>query len=157
MSRLPTPKDAIYEWHRKAMAGEKPPVWEGHPQCGWFVRSFSDRGTLYPAMICMEQIVCDETGDLLSDERLRCVVARPGDGWPSIAGHDVDPYEEWTYLAKRPISQEEYHILMRQVLFSDRYIGPVRAFVRWLDEREIAGDFFRYQGALNEIGTLTTA
>lgn len=153
MSRLPTPKDAIYDWHRRAMAGEKPPVWEGHPMCGWFVRSYTDRGVLYPAMICMEQDIDEETGELLGDERLRCVVARPGDGWPSIAGHEADAYEEWTYLAKRPISREEYHVLMQQVLFSTKYIGPSRPFARWFDEREIAGDFFRYQGVLDAVGT----
>lgn len=157
MSRLPTPKDAVYRWHAAAMRGEKPPVHESEPQCGWFVRSFSDRGLLYPAMICMDQEIDEETGELLSDERLRCVVARPGDGWPTIAGHEVDPYEEWVYLAKRPIAREEYHILMQQVLFSDKYVGPIRAFVRWFDEREIARDFFRYQGVLDETGTLRTA
>lgn len=126
------------------MAGEKVPVWEGEPRCGWFVRSYSDRGILYPAVILMEREICEETGELLSDERLRCIVAKPGDGWPSIAGHEVDVWDEWLYLAKRPISKEEYHILAQQVLFSERYVGPTRAFVRWFDEREIAGDFFRY-------------
>ena len=149
MTRTPTPEAVLYDWHARAMRGEKMPVWEGEPQCGWFCRSFSDRGILYPAMICMERDICEETGELLSDERLRCIVARPGDGWPTVAGHDADPHDEWLYLAKRPISKEEYHVLMQQVLFSDRYIGPSRAFVRWFDAREVAGDFFRYsnQGA----------
>ncbi len=151
--RTPTPESELYDWHRRALAGEKPPVWEAEPQCGWFVRSFSDRGTLFPAMIFVEREICEETGELLSDEKLRCITAQPGDGWPSIAGHDVDPYETWIDLAKRPISKEEYHCLMHQVLFSEKYIGPIRAFVRWFDEREIAGDFFRYQGVLNAIGT----
>lgn len=149
MSRAPTPEAVLYDWHSRAMRGEKQPVHESEPHCGWFVRSFSDRGLLYPAMIYMDQNICEETGELLSDERLRCLVARPGDAWPSVAGHEVDPYEEWAYLAKRPIAREEYHILMQQVLFSDKYVGPIRAFVRWFDEREIACDFFRYQGVLN--------
>jgi len=100
-------------------------------------------------MIYMDQNVCEETGELLSDERLRCVVARPGDGWPSVAGHEADPYEEWVYLAKRPIAKDEYLALMAQVLFSHKYVGPSRPFVRWFDEKEQAGDFFRYQGGFH--------
>lgn len=144
--RTPTPESELYDWHRRALAGESPPVWEGEPMCGWFVRSFSDRGVLYPAMIFCEREICEETGELLSDERLRCIVARPGDGWPSVAGHEADAFDEWLYLAKRPVSKEEYTALMTQVLFSHKYTGPSRAFVRWLDPKEIAGDFFRYQG-----------
>jgi len=147
MSRKPTPDEELYRWHSSMMRGDKQPVWEGHPQCGWFCRGYSYRGVLYPATIFMERDICPETGELVSDERLRCVVARPGDGWPSIAGHDVDPYDEWLELARRPIPKEEYHLLMQQVLFAEKYTGPARPFVRWFDEREIAGDFFRYQGA----------
>lgn len=148
MSRFPTPEPALYEWHSAAMRGEKVPIWEGEPRCGWFVRSFADRGVLYPGMIFVEREICEETGELLSDEKLRCVVAQPGDGWPSIAGHECDAYEEWLYLAKRPISKEEYTALMTQVLFSEKYVGPSRAYVRWLDPKEVAGDFLRYQGAV---------
>lgn len=149
MSRLPTSQEALYDWHRRAMLGEALLVHDSDPHCGWFVRSYDYRGPLYPAMIWMVQEIDPETGELLSDERMRCTVARPGDGWPSIAGHDSDPEYEWASLAKRPISKNEYHILMQQVLFSNKYIGPLRPFVRWFDEREIAADFLRYEGAMN--------
>lgn len=152
--RTPTPESELYAWHSAAMRGEKPPVYESEPRCGWYVRSYSYRGLLYPGIIFMEQNVCDETGELLSDERLRCLVARPGDGWPTIAGHEADPIEEWTYLARMPISKSEYAILMQQVLFSNKYVGPSRPFVRWMDEREQAADFLRYEGAMsNAVGT----
>lgn len=153
MSRMPTPDSVLYAWHEKAMRGEKQPVHESEPQPGWYVRSYSYRGLLYPAMIFMGRQIDDETGELLSDETLRCVVARPSDAWPSIAGHEADPLEEWTYLARMPISKSEYTALMTQILFSHKYIGPSRPFVRWFDEKEIAGDFFRYQGVFDAVGT----
>lgn len=153
MSRLPTPEAVLYDWHSRAMRGEKQPVHESEPHCGWFVRSYSYRGLLYPAMIFMEQPIDEDTGELCGDERLRCVVARPSDSWPTVAGHEADPLEEWTYLARMPISKSEYTALMTQILFSHKYIGPSRPFVRWFDEREQAADFLRYQGACNAVGT----
>lgn len=150
--RMPTPEAELYRWHSAMMRGEPQPVWEGHPQCGWYVRSYSYRGLLYPGMIFMDQPIDEETGDLIGDETLRCVVARPEEGWPSIAGHEVDPYDEWLNLARMPISKSEYHALQTLILFAPKYIGPSRPFVRWFDEREIAGDFLRYQGEHNAIG-----
>lgn len=141
--RKPTPDSELFDWHRRALAGENPPVWDSHPMCGWYVRNYSYLGTYYPATIYMEREVCEETGELLSDEIVRCTVYRPGDDGVT-AGHNVDPNEEWSYLAKRPITKAEYHILMQQILFSERYLGPSRPFVRWLDQKEIASDFARY-------------
>lgn len=148
MTRTPTPDAVLYNWHTRALRGEKLPVHESEPHCGWFVRSYSYRGLLYPCMIFMQREIDEETGELLSDEVLRCTVTRPGDGWPSITGHEADPLEEWTYLARMPISKSEYHALMTQILFSHKYTGPSRPFVRWHDEREQAADFLRYQGAM---------
>jgi hypothetical protein len=151
--RKPTPEAELYRWHSAALRGEKQPVFESDPMCGWYVRSYSYRGLLYPGMIFMHQPIDEETGDLCGDEELRCVVVRPGDDWSSIAGHEADPLEEWTYLARMPISKSEYTALMTQILFSHKYIGPSRPFVRWFDEREQAADFLRYQGEFDAVGT----
>lgn len=154
VSRYPTPDPVLYEWHSAAMRGENPPVHEIEVHCGWFVRAYSYRGLLYPAQIFMSREIDEETGLLLSDETLRCILAKPGDGWPTIAGHEADAEEEWPYLAKKPISKSEYEALMAQVLFSHKYTGPSRPFVRWFDEREVAADFLRYQGAMTDaVGT----
>lgn len=142
--RQPTPDDVLYDWHARAMRGENPPVHEVEPHCGWFVRSYSYMGAFYPGLIFMHQPIDEQTGELVGDEVLRCVVARPGDGWPAVAGHEADPFEEWPHLAKRPISKEEYHALIALLMFSDRYVGPTRPFVRWMDEREQAADMLRY-------------
>jgi|TARA_Y100000310_G_scaffold90877_1_gene88168 hypothetical protein len=52
-----------------------------------------------PALIWTEPgEMSPETGELMSDDTLRCI----------INGHEVDPYEKWVWLAKQPISMDEY-------------------------------------------------
>lgn len=142
--RMPTPESDLYRWHSAMMRGEAQPVWEGEPQAGWFVRSYSYRGLLYPAMIFWDQPVDDE-GELIGDETLRCIVVRPEEPWATFAGTEVDPIGEWLQLAKRPIPKEEYTDLMLWLMLNpNTYQGPSRPLVRWYDERERAADMLRY-------------
>lgn len=112
--RQPT-KDA-WEWHRAALAGENPSV-TYEPQVGYFVRRDKPPldpetrqpvgvGNFIPCSIWLEQPVDDATGELLGDEVLLC----------ECGGVLADPAEMWTWLAKRPISKEEYERLLAEAL-----------------------------------------
>lgn len=97
MTRRPTSQKAAYAWHRDMLAG-KAPATTHEPQCGWFVRKLVKNGPLVPCRIFLEQPIDDETGELIGDEVMRCEV----DGKRRVAE------DEWTWLASRPISQEEF-------------------------------------------------
>lgn len=97
MNRTPTSHSAAYKWHRDTMAGKAPPITH-EPCCGWFRRRLVKGGPFVPARIFMEQPIDLETGELIGDEVMRCEVngkSRPAD-------------DEWTWLADKPISREEY-------------------------------------------------
>ena len=98
MSRLPTPRDIAYAWHARAIRGEKVSIHEGDPQCGYYLTRLVARGAFVPGSIWLEQIVCPETGELLSDERYRA----------EILGEEVDAGDAWIWLAKRPICKLFY-------------------------------------------------
>lgn len=91
------PTTTAYEWHRRAMAGENPPV-TYEPQCGWYVKRDRPGGPFVPCSIYLEQPIDEETGELLGDEVLLC----------ECGGEHCDPMEAWSWLAKRAVSKEEY-------------------------------------------------
>ena len=96
--RKPTPREEQYSWHAKAIRGERPPIWDGHPMCGYYLCRLVARGALVPGSIWLEQIVDEETGELVEDERYRA----------EILGEEVEPNEAWLWLSKRPICRLEY-------------------------------------------------
>lgn len=102
MIRQPTPLWEILRWHHNALAGRKPPIHESEPQCGWFRRRLVRAGPWVPARIWLEQEVDEETGELVADEVLCC----------EVCGEPKDPYDQWTWLAGQPISEEEFNHLM---------------------------------------------
>ena len=55
-------------------------------------------GPFVPARIWLEREICPEMGELACDEKLRCEI----DGAPR------DPFREWVWLAKNPISKAEF-------------------------------------------------
>lgn len=114
-----------YFWHRSALAGKSPPIHDGEPQPGWYVKRVQDKGPLLPASIYIAQEIDPETGELLGDEEMRA----------ELAGVPCDPDEQWLWFATRPISQEEYLSLMAELFCADVYRGPQRPRVRWLTER----------------------
>lgn len=72
------------------------------PHCGWFQTRVVRGGPPVPARIWIEQELCPDTGELLSDEVMRC----------EIAGQLRDPYESWHYLFREPIDEAQYRYLM---------------------------------------------
>jgi hypothetical protein len=102
--REPTPPDQKWAWWEEAVDGLNPPVREDEPQPGFYaVRRFRYgewvKGPFVPARIWIEPGEIDpETGELLSDERL-CA---------EIDGKPADPWRNWTWLARRPVSLDEW-------------------------------------------------
>lgn len=120
-----TPRETgAYTWHTDALAGRNPPVHESEIQCGWFVKRTEYRGPLMPCRIFWEPQL-DADGETLGDDILRC----------EVAGQRRDPTEEWIWLAKLPISQDEYFALMAEMFMAEKYQGPQRAIKRWLEEQ----------------------
>jgi hypothetical protein len=99
--RTPTPDDVLLAWWASALAGARQPTHEDEPHVGYYRKRLVARGPWVPASIYVEREVCPETGELLSDETLRC----------EINGHPADPYEAWTWLARFPISRQEFEDL----------------------------------------------
>lgn len=106
MRRPSTPAER-WAWWEAAVAGRNPPVHEDEPHQGYFAtRRFRygqwARGPLVPARIWWVADQIDpETGELLSDEECRA----------EIDGQRANPWRAWTWLAKRPISEEEFQWL----------------------------------------------
>lgn len=116
-------RDDPYAWHRAALAGRKPAIYEDEPQCGWYCRRTEYQGPLYPATIFWEG-ERDEDGTLISDEVLRC----------EVKGLRRDPDEEWVYLAKFPITQAHYLRLMGELFTEETYTGPKWRVTKWLED-----------------------
>lgn len=121
--RRPTPASVLYDWHRRALAGERPPVLEDEPQCGWFRLRLVRLGPWCPARIWMEQEIDPETGELCADETLRA----------EVLGQPRDPRRLWLSVAGKPIDEGDYHRLMHT-----RLHGPMheRATHRAVDFSE---------------------
>ncbi|MEO1503157.1 MAG: hypothetical protein AAFU68_02915 [Pseudomonadota bacterium] len=99
--RTPTPPEKAFAWWRDAIAGNAPPVHDDAPQCGFFKRRADKNSRRFiPARIDLLQPI--EDGALVADESLVCIV---GDQYR-------DPYAEWLWLAKHPISRREYEKLL---------------------------------------------
>lgn len=113
VSRAPTSPRVAYAWHRDAMAGKNPPITH-EPHCGWFRRKLIKGGPFVPCRIFLEQPVDPETGELLGDEVMRC----------EVAGKRRPPDEEWTWLADKPISREEYLDMMTGTFASAENAEP---------------------------------
>jgi len=110
MNRRPTPIAKLYRWHADALAyfarkgtirGFPQPILHNDPECCWYMTKLIKDGPWVPARIWLDQPV-DETGELIADEKFMCEV----DGKPR------DPIEQWSMLAGRPISQEDYEYMM---------------------------------------------
>ena len=109
--REPTPDDVAFAWWRDALAGRSPPLRDGEPQCGFYVRRLVKGGPLVPARIWLQREVDEETGELIGDETMLCKV-----------GNTMrDASDEWVWLAARPISEAEYHHLCRVVNWAQQH------------------------------------
>lgn len=109
--RQPTPRAEVYRWHTAALKGGDR-VTNDDPHAGWFKRRLVKGGPFIPARIWLEQDVCQDTGELLSDEKLLC----------EVNGARADPVEQWAYLAGHPISEAEF-----------RYLEALRQHCAWYE------------------------
>lgn len=108
--RQPTPIAALHAWHATALRGLGP-VNDGTPKCGWYKRRLVRGGVFVPARIWMFQDICPETGELLSDEVLRC----------EVNGFSVDPEEAWPWISGHPVSEQEFRYLAARIAFAIRH------------------------------------
>lgn len=100
MIRQRTPSYISHRWHTAMLAGGVPQT-TMEPQCGWFMRQYGKKGSpefmMVPAVIRLVGET-DEAGELTGPETMVCIVG----------GKVKNAHDEWTYLAKWPISQDEY-------------------------------------------------
>ncbi len=101
--REPTPDAEAYAWWRAALAGQRPPMHDGEPQCGFYRRKLVKGGPWVPATIYLYAEI-DENGDLASDEMHVCL----------LNGQMVDAREQWSWLCGNPITYAEYRELQRR-------------------------------------------
>jgi len=101
--RTPSSLQERWAWYEAAIAGENPPIHDGEPHAGFFkVRKFSYgkwvKGPFVPARIWWETPETDADGELISDEKLRA----------EIDGREVNPWNKWTWIARRPVTESEW-------------------------------------------------
>ena len=108
--RRPTPVAVLHAWHSAALRGLSPAN-DGAPRCGWYKRRLVRGGVFVPARIWMVQDICPETGELLSDEVLRC----------EINGFAADPEEAWTWISGHPVTEQEFRYLAARIDFAIRH------------------------------------
>lgn len=84
----------------QATNGKGPPIHENDPQCGWFMKKRTNhRDSDYvPCRIFLESQTDPETGELTGPEVMRC----------EVDGRRMDVSGMWTWLAGRPISEDQY-------------------------------------------------
>ena len=108
--RRPTPVGVLHAWHAAALRGLSPAN-DGTPRCGWYKRRLVRGGVFVPARIWMVQDICPETGELLSDEVLRC----------DVNGCSADPEEAWTWISGHPVTEQEFRYLAARIDFAIRH------------------------------------
>lgn len=102
--RQPTPDSAAYAWWRSALAGQKPPMHDGDPQCGFYRRKLVKGGPWVPATIYLVSEQDEETGELTGDEQFACL----------LNGKPADPHDQWSWLCANPITLAEYRDLQHR-------------------------------------------
>lgn len=102
--RQPTSLEDRWSWWERAVSGDEPPIHDDEPHAGFFaVRKFRYgewvSGPFVPARIWYAPAEIEpETGELLEPERLLA----------EINGKPADPWRIWTWLARRPIPENEW-------------------------------------------------
>ena len=113
--RTPTTEAAALRWHNQALSDKElhlPIEAEFEtPHCGWFQTRVVRGGPWVPARIWIEQEVCEETGELLSNECLKC----------EINGQLRDPYESWHWLYREPIDEAAFKYLMARKDYAETW------------------------------------
>lgn len=121
--REPSSPAQRWDWWERAVAGEPVPIHEDEPHQGYFAtRKFRYgewvKGPFVPARIWWEPGDIDpETGELTSPEICRA----------EIDGRRIDPWRAWPWLAKRPITEDEWKWLRAMSPLLPSKIPPKRA------------------------------
>lgn len=108
--RTATPRQVLYDWHTRALAGLNPVITQ-EPQCGWFKRKLVKGGVFVPARIWMVQPVDPETGELVADEILQA----------EVNGAFADPEDCWSWVCGNPISEAEFRYLTARIEHAVRH------------------------------------
>ncbi len=84
----------------KDSGGKGPPIHENDPQCGWFMKKRTNHrdSDFVPCRIFLEAPTDPVTGELTGPEVMRC----------EVDGRRMDVSGMWTWLAGRPISEDQY-------------------------------------------------
>lgn len=113
MMREPTTEAAALRWHTRAINDLSlhlpiENVDGEDPHAGWFKTRLVKDGPYVPVHIYWEQEICPDTGELLSDEVLKC----------KVNGQDRDAYEVWTWVCQKPISQGDFNYLVARAEYA---------------------------------------
>lgn len=113
--RQPSTNATALAWYWQALNDKvlhlQPEIDYSEPQCGWFETRFKSGGPFVPARIWMEQEVCPETGELLSDEVLKC----------EINGREFDPIDGWERISSNPITQARFNFMVANADYAKEY------------------------------------
>lgn len=113
--REPTTAAAALRWHTQALNDRalhlELDIDYDDPQPGWYLARMVRGGPFLPARLFIEQEVCPDTGELLSDECLKC----------EINGQLRDPFEAWIWLANDPIEESAFNYLMARKSFAETF------------------------------------
>ena len=128
--RTPTPREVAYQWHTEALKGvygDGEPAHPDDPKPGWYKRTLVRDGVFVPARIWLDAEIDIGTGELLGDETLLC----------EVDGLRRDPFEQWSWLCRHPISESEFEYLTRLRRHAlahepDLPIANPRKSVNWL-------------------------
>lgn len=101
MIRQPSTFRQLYDWHSRALKGERPPLNDGDAFCGWYRTRMVRGGPWVPVRIYVERDIDPTTGELASPEVLRMEIAGQPGG---------DPRARFSYLTA--ITRAEYERLM---------------------------------------------
>lgn len=101
--RQPTPDHVLYAWHRAAVAGLRPDVHDGVPECGWFKTRIVRGGPWVPVEITLRREIDPDTGELEG----------PEEHFASYDDRTVRAASIWTYLT--PITRDEFDALHQRV------------------------------------------
>ena len=100
--RTPTPHAELYAHHAASLRGERPPMFEDEPQCGWFKMRMIKGGPWVPVEIWIDQHIDPVTEELSAPEQMLCEV-----------GGEASPLSRaWPRCSNKPISCEAYYALV---------------------------------------------
>jgi hypothetical protein len=91
-------------------AGERVQI-TTEPVPGFYQRRMVKHGPMVPVAIWIDQDIDPETGELMADEVMRCLVN----------GKDADAQAQWSDVAGHPITEREYRFLTASVDYARQH------------------------------------